>query len=72
MVKLTEWDQDNFNYGYEDFVSGGEPPDPEEHGEYYMQGWLKARQDAGLDPVSLNKLRLQLGALGFTIPNEEN
>lgn len=70
MSRLSEIDQEQFHYGYEAYVNG--VPKPDESCDYYYQiGWFRARVDAGLDHLSLDKLANQLRALGFTIPNEE-
>ena len=69
----------DYNAGRSAYRRWDWPPDTA-LGGYFYAGWFDADQDwrreyqraqreAGLDDESLDKLRQQLTALGFTIPN---
>jgi hypothetical protein len=86
--KLTTYQRSLYYAQGKDHYLDGNPelyPDAEYQSPgYYMNaGWraaareasdqeLETAEDNGLDWKSLDKLRQQLEALGFTIPNEEN
>lgn len=69
-LKMSALDRRDFEDGYAAYGSDQPYPNPDLFDEWYVSGWLKAQADMGLDPASIRKLRRQLKALGFTIPNE--